>query len=878
MNRYNSLFSALFLLLTTPCFGTAEMIPFSLPWEDTSANITNLSATLPQPAGALGRVEVNEQGHFEIAGQQVRFFGVNIGASAAFPDPDQAETVAARLARFGLNVVRFHHLDNTWTSRSVIDYSSGNSYTMDAEQVDRLDHLVAALKENGVYSNLNLLCSRGFKAADGLHPDVESMDWKLSHVLAFFDEGARNLQKQYAIDLLTHLNPYTGLRYTEDPAIAFVEINNENGLLQQWHSGALDQLSPYYRSKLQQHWNRWLQQKYPDTATLLQQWGSIDEALGVHLLPGFLDEGWNLEQHEQAEVSMQKTANRITLQVEKTSSAGWHAQLNYPGLHCVKDQIYTLRFSARSSDARRITVTLMQAHDPWLYLGFSSQLASTAQWQEFEYVFIATDSDANARLNFGDLANQLGTVEIRDLSLQTGGRMGVLADGISLETANLPVVSTGGLELTETRKDWFRFILDREADYWGDMKAFIQRIGYEGIIWGTTIMNSTPHVQSVMDAIDSHAYWQHPVFPENEWDSEIWTVGNESMVNDSQGGTIPTLAWQRVRGMPHNVTEYQHCSPNAHVSEGPLFLAAYASLQDWDGLYLFHYGSTDADWDRGFFNGFFDLDQHPVNLINSAIASLVFRRFDIKPALQVLNIPFDAETNFELAFTRGGAWNVGDARHLALPASIPLMHRVQMDLQPALSQALPDGITLQDMVLPANEAGPIVSDTGEITWDHSIEAKSVFSINSDRFKAVCGYQNGRIWAWPGLHMQFYNAQNDWCTAAVLLLEGTSFQNLKQHGGRGIIATTGNTENSQMGWKSPERTSVGTQWGHAPVRVENLSGFVVFEVSPDRLQVWSLDVRGNRKTSLPITPHELGSRVNLGGESGSIWYEYEIAAQ
>src|SRR5690606_2245618 len=121
------------------------------------------------------------------------------------------------------------------------------------------------------------------------------------------------------------------------------------------------------------------------------------------------------------------------------------------------------------------------------------------------------------------------------------------------------------------------------------------------LTWGSTIMNSSPHAQAVFASADSHAYWQHPAFPGGDWDPVHWTVNNVSMVNDRSGGVISELAWQRILGKPHNVTEYQHPSPNTFSSEGPLFVSAYGAFQDWDGIYYFHYGSSDTDWERGTF-------------------------------------------------------------------------------------------------------------------------------------------------------------------------------------------------------------------------------------------------------------------------------------
>jgi hypothetical protein len=49
-------------------------------------------------------------------------------------------------------------------------------------------------------------------------------------IVGIFTPALINAQKQYARDLLTHVNPYRGVRYADDPAVAFVEITNEDSL------------------------------------------------------------------------------------------------------------------------------------------------------------------------------------------------------------------------------------------------------------------------------------------------------------------------------------------------------------------------------------------------------------------------------------------------------------------------------------------------------------------------------------------------------------------------------------------------------------------------------------------------------------------------
>ena len=284
-----------------------ELTPFVMPWDDGSQGPTNISNWLHQPAGKFGPVKVGPDGHLYVGSSRIRFFGVNLCFGACFPEKEKAEKIAARMAKFGLNCVRFHHMDMRPFPDGIRSPEAPNTGALDDEALDRLDYLIAKLKQVGIYVNLNLLVSRPFNSADGLPEEIEQLSWKDGHIVGFFYEPILALQREYAHNLLTHNNPYTGATYAEEPAVAFVEINNENGLLHSWFSGKIDSLPQVFRQDLQRQWNEWLQQRYDSTEKLRRAW-SATEPLGENLLrnpnwsPGVTY--WTLEQHNEAKAEL----------------------------------------------------------------------------------------------------------------------------------------------------------------------------------------------------------------------------------------------------------------------------------------------------------------------------------------------------------------------------------------------------------------------------------------------------------------------------------------------------------------------------------------------------------------------------------------------
>lgn len=243
----------------------ADYKPFAIDWNQNPETPVNMSRLLDAPAGKHGFVHAGD-GHlvFENGGR-FRIWGINVSSRACFPSKEDAPMVAEHLARFGINCVRFHHMDNPGTG--FLDGEEGTSRVLNAELLDRLDFFAAELKQRGIYVNLNLNVARRFKEGDGVR-EADLLGYAKG--ATYYDARLIELQKEYARQLLTHRNPYTGMEYREDPAVATVEIVNENSLAESWFSGRLrgentkpfpgtwSDIPPSYGAALDGRYNEWL--------------------------------------------------------------------------------------------------------------------------------------------------------------------------------------------------------------------------------------------------------------------------------------------------------------------------------------------------------------------------------------------------------------------------------------------------------------------------------------------------------------------------------------------------------------------------------------------------------------------------------------------
>ena len=851
----------------------ASLVPFVLPFDDDSAGITNLAAMNHKPAGKFGSLGVSAAGHFVVNGERVRFIGVNITAGSAFPSHADAEKIARRLARFGVNLVRFHHMDNNFGAESLINYAAGTSRTFNTANLDRLDYFIAQLKAQGIYTNLNLLNSREFKPADGLPTVLGELTWKQSHVLGFVDDTFRQLEKEYAQLLLSHRNPYTELTYAEDPAIAFVEINNENGFFQQYFDGSVDTWPSVFRAALDARWNTWLQTKYATTAAAESAWGAIDEPLGEEALanPDFAGgiTAWNLEEHSGAEVAIQSGTfdgrAGIAIQVTSAGAAAWNVQLTQGQLTLEAGQIYTLGFWARSPDVTTLNIGVQQNYDPWgSVLGRSYALNES--WQYFETTFVASVDDTNARINFNGFGNQVAQVQLANVSFKPGGALGLLADDESIEEGTVKSNYRAQGYTAGRERDWAAFLRDLETSYWSDMNNYVKNtLNYQGLTAGTAIMNSPPSAQKQFDFADAHAYWQHPIFPGAEWDASHWTVINESMVN-ALNNTLSGLAKQRIHGIPFTISEYQHASPNTYSSEGPLLAAAYGALQDWDGIMFFAYDAgPGGNWDAGYFSDFFSMNAHPTKMANLLVAASIFRRGDVAAAHNALVMNFDPQTELDILATKGGAWNIASGAHLGVPNDVPLMHRFALDVSPT-----PAGTA----VPPLATSGPVyVSDTEELRWDMSAANKGVVTIDTARTKAVVGFINDRAFMLGNVGIRVGHTLQDWATVSLALQDGSFDQ--PEVGAALLVVTTGLVENTNMQWTDDSRTSLATHWGTSPTRVEVIPAVIDLPFATTATRAWILDETGQRRSELPVEDNAGNARLVLQQSAASLWYEVAV---
>ena len=205
------------------------------------------------PAGKYGWLR-NVGGHFEfegLPGRPQRFYGVNFCGTANFPDHALADTLVTRLRRFGYNALRLHHHDAGTVS------GSADGLTLNPENMDRFDYLLAAAIREGIYLTTDIFVSRSH-VIKWRHIGVDRdglVDMQLFKALCAVYDPAFENWAAYAKNFMEHVNKYTGRRYADEPALSLISLVNEGGFFMGWSRGVHDD------PRIVASWRAWMKAK-----------------------------------------------------------------------------------------------------------------------------------------------------------------------------------------------------------------------------------------------------------------------------------------------------------------------------------------------------------------------------------------------------------------------------------------------------------------------------------------------------------------------------------------------------------------------------------------------------------------------------------------
>ena len=266
-------------------------------------SVIDMSHLVEAPAGKYGPLKRDGRHlRFEKAGKSVKFWGVGANLDAR-PSREKQTQRVRYLKKHGINMVRQH---------SVFGFLGPlQNGEFDRQKLDQWDWWSAELKKHGVYSTWSVFYPLLISEEDGYDPELfqelpgrrPGSNLRSTSGLVNIEPKLQELQWAYLKKLLSHRNPYTGLRYVEDPAVAVVEVHNEdcafwhyplNELEKAQHPEIKGQSLRKHAARFRKRWCAWVKEKYGTDAAVKRAWGFLRD--GESLEKGELGiyGGWEL--------------------------------------------------------------------------------------------------------------------------------------------------------------------------------------------------------------------------------------------------------------------------------------------------------------------------------------------------------------------------------------------------------------------------------------------------------------------------------------------------------------------------------------------------------------------------------------------------------
>lgn len=810
----------------------------------------DLSGLNEKPAGVSGRVAVKGEEFVDGKGNAVRLFGTNLTAEANLPDTADAPRIAKRLAQFGVNIVRMHFLDNMWSpqdrSHSLIPPSNDlEKDGLNAEALARLDALIAALRSDGIFINLNLHVGRSYP---GYGKDLPDMHKGADNFMPDMIAGL----KLYSKLLLSHRNPHTGLTYRDDPAIAILEISNEDSLILNpwWITRAPEKVRETLRARLL----AWLRVKYKDDAALTAAWGRDEGFTGPDILRETPLTKWFPEKHEGSEHAVtSSSSNSIRWTSSKSGGVDWSIQLNSGKLPLEAGKKYSVSFSARSETGNKLQLAASENGGKYRNLGLSESSVLTKDWQTFTFSFTPGQViPEGSRLVFS-LLNKTGSVEIRDVTLRpvSSGFLKpeqTLADG----TVPLPQESSS----LAVRRDFFAFLADVEISFGTEMKNYLrnelgcrQIISHSQVLFGGVM--GARRESTVSDFVDTHGYWQHPNWEDGyNWTRDHWHIGNTSQLKSPDGGTLAEMAMQRPAGKPYSVSEYDIPSPSDYTAElWPVF-SAMAGFQGWNALYHYTWAHTRADFRADALQSYFNAAGHPAKMGFMPFGAAVFRLGLVPRAGTTAILQAGDNVLFDLAAQLNGSvwgsWRELWKRQDNTTGLLALKHRT--------------AITFAGKGLFLKHSG--IGSGPPWQWDTKA---GTFVLNTPAARVWCGAVSGQKLDAGDAACRFSDLPSPapHATVTVVALDGQPLGASR----RALVTAMRRAENADVQWNAA-RDSVDDKWGRAPVGVVGLNAELT--LPGEAWRIAPLDVHGHAKENGRRT----GNTLKIAPADATIWYLLE----
>jgi len=870
--------------------GIANGFPYTIDPTDTSAS-PYLPSLPTGDAGAHGFLGADGEGNYRFDdGTPARFFGTTFQWGACFPDSTSAVATARHLRKLGVNLVRFQNMDNAYDwggSLSILDPSTGFR-SINPAQARRFDWLLYQLKKNGIYSYLMLQSARVPRAGDGLGSAADSVMW-LDKSLNFLYPQARQTHKLIAQLLLEHVNPFTGVPYKNEPAVAMIEMLDQGSLLSLYRLNQTEYragntgLSWRNARRLDTLFARYLGERYGSDAALASAWnvtppsGGYPNLISEGSFEGDFESAWDI-QGNGANVSKILTGTdsvpdgelALTLRVRNAQGDMYGAFMRQ--MTTLKfNTTYTLTFTAKCSnpEGRRLILSSNQTTGGGLGAGLYADIVIPPYWKEQTLSFIVPVTAGTTPITlyfwFGDKDGDLKIDDVKLTEIQSPG----LLPGESIASATIsriPWNSDYNRAMSSRRiEDQTAFYMALEGEYYDDIRRWVRdSIGARQPLTGAANYWASGYLETAtqgrMDFTTVNQGWNYITGDNTNWQ----LVDNSSPLRTQYAGMVYEYSRSAHRRQPL-VAGFSIPFPNRYQAEGMMMIPTYSLLQEWDGVIWDSYDDGNRGTDRFIdTNTYYTIADNPVMISMMPALSQLYRNRLLAPAVNTITIQHTVAQALVLPRLEpfwGNFAVPGGMNGRAMAVS-----KVVVDSTDAAAFTQSD-----DISFPSEIDGELRSDTREILWEYN---RGSLTLDAPRVQGA----SGSLVRAGGVTLRNLDitllSENE--TATILWVPLDTARRLAGPG-RSLLVLATRTEPTGWHWQDSTRAD---RWGAGPMLIEPMRVRLAFRPD-DSINVATLtplDAGGHPKGT-PITVTRSGNAITTlidQSQSGAVWYAVELA--
>jgi hypothetical protein len=207
-------------------------------------------------AGENGFIHLSVDGNSFVntKGKTVRFWACNGGSLANEFNDQKLDSLARFLAKMGVNIIRYHAAINPHGKNTKIT-------DVDTTEARNIWRCVAAMKRQGIYTVIS-----PFWPANGHMGGWIPEEWGVDGysgkddlwAVLFFSDRLQEGYKAWVKYLYTTPNPYTKVALKDEPAVAIIQVENEDSPFF-W---TMSNIKPALAKVVGVQFSKWLREKY----------------------------------------------------------------------------------------------------------------------------------------------------------------------------------------------------------------------------------------------------------------------------------------------------------------------------------------------------------------------------------------------------------------------------------------------------------------------------------------------------------------------------------------------------------------------------------------------------------------------------------------